>query len=274
MPTTEDYLLGTDDVESVRLGVQHRLWATQAAAIWERACVRPGSRVLDVGCGPGFAGADLAQLVGPGGRVLGVEGSPDFVEQFGERMRSNGFEHASAIQGDIHELDELLTDERGAFDVAYARWVLCFSQDPATVIQGMANALKPGGRIAIQDYFAYSGIKLAPKNDDFQRGIAATSEFWGTHGDLDVMGDAPRMLREAGFELESFEVVQRIARPTNQIWTWPTIFWPSFIPRVVDAGFLSEDEAKAFYRAWDEASENPDAFLLLPPVFEAVAVKR
>ncbi len=274
MSTTEDYLLGTDSVESVRLGVQHRLWARQAAAIWERARIVPGSRVLDVGAGPGFASADLAQLVGPGGRVLGIEGSPEYCQQFRERMKANGHGHASVIQGDMHCLSDLVAGERGSFDVAYARWVLCFSQNVEPVVKGVYEALVPGGRFAIQDYFAYSGIKLAPKSEAFQRGIEATSAFWDKHGDLDVMGDMPRVLREAGFELESFEVVQRIARPNNQIWAWPTIFWPSFIPRVIESGRLSEAEGEAFFAAWDEAGKNPDAFLLLPPVFEAVAVKK
>lgn len=274
MPTAEDYLLGTDRVESDRLGVQHRLWAKQAAAIWERARVTPGSRVLDIGAGPGFASADLAQLVGPTGRVLGVEGSPAYVEQFRQRMNANGHAHASVIQGDIHKLSDLVAGERGSFDVAYARWVLCFSQNTEPIVRGVYEALAPGGRFAIQDYFGYSGIKLAPKNEDFQRGIAAVASYWDESGDLDVMGEMPRILREAGFELESFEVTQRLARPSNQIWAWPTIFWPSFIPRVIESGRLSEAEGEAFFAAWDEASNNPDAFLLLPPVFEAVAVKR
>lgn len=274
MPTAEDYLLGTDNVESVRLGVQHRLWAKQAAGIWERAKVVPGSRVLDVGCGPGFASADLAQLVGPGGRVLGVEGSPAYCEQFRERMSAHGHAHAGVIKGDIHELSTIVAGDRGTFDVAYARWVLCFTKDSATVVRGMGEALAPGGRIAIQDYFGYSGIKLAPRNEAFQRGIRAVSSFWAESGDLDVMGDMPRVLRDAGFELEHFDVVQRLARPSNQIWAWPTIFWPSFIPRVVESGHLSEAEGEAFFAAWDEAGKNPDSFLLLPPVFEAVAVKR
>ncbi len=274
MPTTEDYLLGTDNVESVRLGVQHRLWANQAAAIWERARIVPGSRVLDVGCGPGFASADLAQLVGPGGRVLGVEGSPAYCEQFRERMSASNNAHASVIKGDIHELSTLVAGDRGTFDVAYARWVLCFTKDSASVVRGMGEALAPGGRIAIQDYFGYEGMRLAPASDAFQRGIAAVATYWKDSGDLDVMGEMPRHLREAGFELEHFDVVQRIARPSNQIWAWPTIFWPSFIPRVVESGHLSEDEGEAFFAAWDEAGKNPDAFLLLPPVFEAVAVKR
>ncbi|MEZ6241680.1 MAG: methyltransferase domain-containing protein [Phycisphaerales bacterium] len=274
MPTIEDYLLGTDDIEAVRLGVQHRLWAKQAADVWERAVIRPGSRVLDVGAGPGYASMDLAQLVGPGGRVLGVEGSPRYVDLFRENADRFGFSHAQAVKGDVHEVSTLVGAERGTFDVAYARWVLCFCDDPARVVRGVHDCLAPGGRFAIQDYFGYSGMRLAPHSPAFQRGIAAASHFWDETGDLDVMGDMPRFLREAGFELTHFEVIQRIARPSNQMWAWPSIFWPSFIPRVVEAGHMTQAEADAFLKAWEAAGKNPDAFLLLPPVFEAVAVKK
>jgi len=274
MPTHEDYLLGTDDVESVRLAIQHRLWAESAAAAWERAGIVPGSRVLDVGCGPGYAAMDLAQLVGPRGRVLGVEGSPAYTAQFNESARLRGFEHASAIQGDVHTLTDALGDELATFDVAYARWVFCFSQTPARLAEQMHGALRPGGRVAIQDYFGYQAIKLAPRSDAFQRGIRAIVESWeGTGASLDVMGDMPTLLRAAGFELTHFRVIQRLARSTEQMWTWPSIFWHSYIPRVVAGGHLTQPEADAFMNAWEQASNNPDAFLLLPPVFEAVAIK-
>lgn len=273
MPSVDDYLLGTDNTESVRLGVQHRLWAVQAAAIWERAVIGPGARVLDVGCGPGYAAADLAQLVGPAGRVLGVDGSPEYVNQFAHRMSRLGHAHAEARRGDAHDIASVAADEAGTFDAAYVRWVCSFSKNPGRLIEQVHKCLAPGGRIAIQDYFGYASIKLAPKNDAFQRGIAAIAEYWTEHGDLDVMGEMPRILRESGFEVREFEVVQRIARPGNQIWNWPDIFWPSFIPRVAEAGYLTTVEAEAFMHAWRAASESPDSFLLLPPVFEAIGVK-
>lgn len=273
MPTAEDYLLGTDDVEAVRLGVQHRLWAKHAHDLWERAVVRPGCRVLDVGCGPGYASMDLAELVGPGGRVLGVEGSPRYAEQFAERAAARGFGQAEVRVGDMHQLCHIVGADRGTFDVAYARWSLCFSKDIAPIVGGVAEALAPGGRFAVQDYFGYSGMRLSPYSEAFQRGIGAVSRYWEDSGDLNVMGKLPGALRDAGLELTHFDVIQRIARPSNQMWAWPSIFWPSFIPRVVEAGHMTQGEAEAFLADWDAAGKNPDAFLLLPPVFEAVAVK-
>ena len=75
MANEKDYVLGTHDEEVARLGLQHRVWRPVASDCWRRAGITIGSRVLDVGSGPGYATIDLAEIVGPTGEVLGVERS-------------------------------------------------------------------------------------------------------------------------------------------------------------------------------------------------------
>ena len=65
-----DYILGTHDEEVARLGLQHRVWRTVALDCWSRAGITAGSKVVDVGAGPGYATVDLAEIVGPTGEVL------------------------------------------------------------------------------------------------------------------------------------------------------------------------------------------------------------
>jgi ubiquinone/menaquinone biosynthesis C-methylase UbiE len=62
----KDYLLGTHDEEVERLGLQHRVWRPRASDAWRRAGFTTGQTLLDVGCGPGWATLDLAEIVGPG----------------------------------------------------------------------------------------------------------------------------------------------------------------------------------------------------------------
>src|SRR5690606_12052613 len=70
MVAERTYFLGTHDEELERLGLQHRVWRPTVLECWRRAGIGPGSKVLDVGAGPGFAAADLADIVGPTGRVV------------------------------------------------------------------------------------------------------------------------------------------------------------------------------------------------------------
>src|SRR5262245_18058264 len=69
----QEYVLGTNRDELVRLGLQHQLWARYAADAWERAGFGPGKKLLDVGCGPGYASLDLAALVGTRGHVHAID---------------------------------------------------------------------------------------------------------------------------------------------------------------------------------------------------------
>ena len=78
--TERDYVLGTEDDEVARLGLQHRVWRPRMLDAWARAGINVGQTVLDVGCGPGYATVDLAEIVGPSGKIVAVERSQRFLD--------------------------------------------------------------------------------------------------------------------------------------------------------------------------------------------------
>lgn len=216
---------------------------------------------------------DMAEIVGPTGAVFGVDESEPYVSWFTQLAGASGMPWARAVQGDVQSLARV-AGSAGPFDMAYIRWVLCFVPDPQAVVQQAAQLLRPGGRLVIQDYFNYESMTLAPRREAFSRGIAAVGKSWRERGgDPDIMGTMPRRVREAGLRIVHREVIQRVARPNEQMWTWPTIFWKTFMPRLEAAGYLSAREHQDFMRAWDEASGDPDAFIHLPTVYELVAEK-
>ena len=83
MTADRDYFLGTHDEELARLGLQHRVWRPTVLECWRRAGIAAGARVLDIGAGPGYAAADLAEIVGPGGAVSAIERSARFIDEIG-----------------------------------------------------------------------------------------------------------------------------------------------------------------------------------------------
>ncbi len=274
MATAPEYVLGTDDIELARLGLQHRLWADAAQLLWRRADLIPGSRVLDIGAGPGFAAMDMAALTGPSGSVVGLDESPAFVAQFNRHAAEQHKPWASAHAGDVHELDSILAraGETRPFDLAYCRWVLCFVKDPARVVRAAARVLRPGARFCIQDYFCYSTMSLAPKEPAFSAVIDQVDRSWRDRGgDPDIVGRLPALLAEAGFRVTHLEVNHRIARPGDFMWTWPTIFWESVLPRLVASGHITPAMRTAFEQAWTRATSDPSRFCLLPPVFDVIA---
>src|SRR5678815_5381538 len=76
----DEYVLGTHDAEIVRLEHQHRVWRPAALEAWRRAGLSHGQTVIDLGCGPGFAAVDLAEAVGPTGRVIALDKSSRFLQ--------------------------------------------------------------------------------------------------------------------------------------------------------------------------------------------------
>jgi SAM-dependent methyltransferase len=272
----DGYILGTDPVELDRLGLQHRLWSDTAHRLWLDAGVRPGSRVLDVGCGPGYASADLAQLVGDSGRVVGVDESEGFVGVANRRAAALGLDHLTAHRGDVHDLADALDapDRAAGFDAAFARWVLCFVRDPGRVITSAASLLRPGGRFVAIDYFNYEAMTLAPREPVFDEVVGLLADAIRERGgDPDVMGRVPRMATDAGLAVRRLSVDARLARPGEPMWDWPSSFWKSFLPRMVEAGRLDAGTKQAFDALWDRASEDPHRFIALPPVWLLVAEK-
>ena len=79
-PGERDYVLGTHEEEIERLGLQHRVWRPRALDAWARAGFSRGQTLIDVGCGPGHATLDLAEIVGPSGRVVAVDRSRRFLD--------------------------------------------------------------------------------------------------------------------------------------------------------------------------------------------------
>ena len=262
--------------EAVRLGLQHRLWSNAAHNLWIRAGVRPGHKVLDLGCGPGHAALDLAQIVGPKGRVVGIDESAVFLKQLAEQAKGRLLTNIDRVLGDVQHLDTALPGpgHDGMFDYAYARWVFCFLARPEEVVRGLARVLKPGGKLMVHDYFNYESMTLGPKRAEFGTVIAAIGRSWREHGgDPDVMGRLPGMLMKAGYRIEHFDVCQRVARPGDGMWHWPDTFWASYLPRLEEMKFITREQRAAFEGAWAEAAADPAAFVLLPPVFEMIAVR-
>jgi ubiquinone/menaquinone biosynthesis C-methylase UbiE len=104
-----------------------------------------GERVLDVGCGTGSGTVALAQRVGPGGSVVGVDLAPAMVAAARRR-----------VEAEIGNVSFLVADAESAalsgFDAAYARFALALFADPVAGLANIGRALRPGGRIACLDW--------------------------------------------------------------------------------------------------------------------------
>ena len=271
MPAPEDpYLLGTDPDEVRRLETQHRLWAEATRDLWDRAGFGPGAQLLDLGCGPGFAALELADRVGSGGRVLAVDESARFIAALVRESTHLGLEHLTARV----ERVEALRLEPAALDGAFVRWLFCFLPDPAPVIERVVHGLRPGGRLVVWDYLNYGATTLQPRSRAFDRVLAAVEESWRrTGGDLNVGGRLPGLIAASGCRLVDLVPLARFIRPGTPFWDWPTQFFFSHVPRLVEAGLLTESERREFEAEWRDRERQPGTFLSAPPMIGIIAEK-
>jgi SAM-dependent methyltransferase len=108
----------------------------------DAAALRPGDRVLDVGCGSGQLSLQAADRVAPDGRVLGVDVSAPLVAL--ARRRAAGREHVRFLECDAQEADVA----HDAHDVVVSRFGVMFFDDPVTAFANLRAAVAPGGRLA------------------------------------------------------------------------------------------------------------------------------
>ena len=265
-------MLGTGNDELARLALQHRLWSDAAVAAWRRAGLAPGQRALDVGCGPGHASFDLAQLVTPSGAVVAIDESSPVVEFANQQARHRGMPQLTARTGDVQRLADVLRDQP-PFDLAYARWVLCFVPDPEAVVRGVARALRPGGRLVVHDYFNYASMTMAPRRQSHDRAVAATVKSWQARGgDPDVGQRLPALFAQHGLRLDELQVHTRVARGSDSMFAWVDSWWRTFAPKLVGMGLLAQRDCDDLVRDL-EAVRGGAGFVQCPPVYEFVATR-
>lgn len=109
--------------------------------------VDPGESVLDVGCGAGFDLIVASRLVGPSGRVRGIDITAEMVERARENLKAAGALNAEVLQA----ASEDIPYPDGAFDLATSNGVLNLSPLKGKAFAEIFRVLRPGGRLQFAD---------------------------------------------------------------------------------------------------------------------------
>ncbi|MHB0856384.1 MAG: arsenite methyltransferase [Anaerolineae bacterium] len=150
--------------------------------------LRSGETVVDLGAGAGLDCFLAARAVGPTGRVIGVDMTPEMVQ----RARENAARHSYAqVEFRLGEIEHLPVADNTA-DVILSNCVINLAPDKAAVFREALRVLKPGGRLAISDT-----VTTAPLPEEARKDLALWSECIA--GALPI-GELEEIIRGAGFE--------------------------------------------------------------------------
>ncbi|HEY2601843.1 MAG TPA: methyltransferase domain-containing protein [Thermoleophilaceae bacterium] len=160
----------------------------------------PGERVLDIGCGPGYLAAEMAETVGAGGLVRGVDPSAPMLGLAARREPSGDAARIELSEGDALSLP--VPDS--SFDVAVSTQVYEYVADIPAALAEARRALRPGGRILILDTDWDSIVWRSSDDERMARVLSA----WDEHlAHRDLPRHLPQLLDEGGFKLSKAQVV-------------------------------------------------------------------
>lgn len=263
------YLLGTDQEELHRLGIQHQVWASEAQRGWELAGFNAGQTILDLGSGPGFCSKELAFITGSSGKVIAIDRSEHFIN-FIKNINIHYGLNIDAIHSDFNDM----TLKPNSLDGAYCRWAIAWIPNVKDVMAKVKTALKPGAKMVLQEYYDWSTHQTVPYKEGIAKAISACAKsFKEQEGEIDIGRELPNILEELGMKVTNLRLMSKLAQPDNLIWQWPKSFYYSYFPRLVESGYLTNSDMKHALKDFENLSLNKNSTLFCPILIEVIAEK-
>jgi ubiquinone/menaquinone biosynthesis C-methylase UbiE len=190
-----------------------RLFAHFGARLVERARLKAGDQVLDVGAGTGATLLPAARQVGPAGHVIGIDLAPGMIDRLADAIAAEGLTNADAEVGD----GEDLSFADSSFDAVLCAFTLFFFQDRERALDGFRRVLRAGGTLAVSTFTKEGSVSIDRVWERISEYIERPPPG------LEVQFDEPVQLHEAlaaaGFvDIEVEESPLEVVMPTFQDW--------------------------------------------------------
>lgn len=258
------YLLGDSPAEVRHLVEQAEVYAQEAGELFDAIGVERGTAAIDIGCGVLGVLHLLAERVGTGGRVVGLDREARMVES-GRR-----FAEQRGLAIEFIEADATATGlPDGAFGLVHARTLLLNVSNPAEILAEMVRIGRPGGVVAVQEPDA-GGWNCDPPHPAFDTlRTAILNAYRRTGKDFSIGRRIARMLRDAGLDHVQVRATARVTRAGEYYQTFLLTIAGLVRDVIVEAGELTADELNSYTAALRAHLESPGALTLQPIMWQA-----
>ncbi|WP_044206598.1 methyltransferase domain-containing protein [Flammeovirga sp. OC4] len=216
-----------------------------------KAILKEGMTVLDIGCGTGAITKDIAKIVGPTGKVIGIDNTYEVIE------------HGNIVYADISNLELKTVDlfnfeTKEKFDLIVGARVLQWMTTVKEALQKVKSLLKEGGQVSFLDY-NHNRLEWVPQPPLTMRRFYQAFLNWRKDAGINnaIGTDLPHLLKEVGFKdievVPSHELYDHTRKDFDErVKIWSQV---AGLEQITTEGYLSErDRLRAIedYNKWVE----------------------
>lgn len=238
----------------------HRWRTAENSAAYLIGDLRPGTDVLDVGCGPGTITVDFAGLVAPG-TVTGIDNVPAPLDIARTNAEQAGQGNVTFAQADVYSLPY----EDDSFDVVHTHQTLQHLTEPVAALSEMRRVCKPGGLVAAREV-DFGGMEWFPRS----RGMDAWLELYysvarANNGEPDGGRSLKYWARQAGLH-DITCTTSSWCFATDEERGWWGGLWAdrvrqsSFAEQAKEYGLATREDLDQVAAAWREWIDSPDGW--------------
>ena len=258
MTEPDKYVLGYRNAEQERLQRQAQELAHESRWLFDQIGVAAGAQVVEIGCGPHGCLELLAERVGPSGRVVGVERSPDAVELARKMIAERRLKRVEVICGDAQSVDL----PRGGFDLATARLVLVNVPEPRQIVAQAVALVRPGGWVAFHEA-DWAAHVCDPPSDAWTAFVELFVKYSERNGIDPFIGrKLPRLLREAGLDDVHVNPLVHVYPPDSGRRSILLDFAENLSERLVALGLVRERELAELKTALRRHLDDPHTLVV------------
>lgn len=231
----EQYALGRSPQEYARLARQAEILKPMTRRVFAEAGIVPGMRVLDLGSGAGDICLLLAEMVAPGGSVIGLDVDDDALAHSRERAAAAGISNITFIHSDFADY---VPD--APVDSIVGRLVLMYQTDPAAALAKLTKYLRPGGVVAfLEPWFQAPG---GPESTTKTAVTILVETLRRSGAQLDLGMRLHRVFLAAGLPLPSMRFEMMVdPREDSPLYDYVADTVAHLLPRAIEYGIPGAD---------------------------------